>query len=111
VQLPLVVNPALVAHHQNQYEDLFVLDLADDTVCTDAVLPATGKLLSQRGAEAAGILICADLFPKVTDDFRLNLVVGFYSVVKSPSMAFYSAESEKCHFHFPHKSITCGASH
>jgi len=26
-------------------------------------------------------------------------------------MAFYSAESEKCHFHFPFKSITCDASH
>jgi hypothetical protein len=26
-------------------------------------------------------------------------------VVKSPSMAFYSAESEKCHFHFPHKLL------
>jgi len=26
-------------------------------------------------------------------------------VVKSPSMAFYSAESEKCHFHFPHGSL------
>ncbi|GBE15560.1 hypothetical protein BMS3Abin14_01627 [bacterium BMS3Abin14] len=25
--------------------------------------------------------------------------------VKSPLMAFYSTESEKCHFHFPHKSL------
>ena len=32
-------------------------------------------------------------------------------VVKSPFMAFYSAKSKKCHFHFPHKSITCCASH
>ncbi len=29
----------------------------------------------------------------------------FDSVVKSPSMAFYSAESEKCHFHFPHRLL------
>jgi len=33
------------------------------------------------------------------------------SVVKSPFMAFYFAESEKCHFRFPLKSPTCVASH
>ena len=31
----------------------------------------------------------------------------FGRVVKSPLMAFYSTESEKCHFPFPHKSSIC----
>jgi hypothetical protein len=32
-------------------------------------------------------------------------------VAKSPFVAFCSTEIEKCHFRFPHKSMTCIASH
>ena len=34
-------------------------------------------------------------------------VILFARVVESPFVAFYSTESEKCHFHFPHKSSIC----
>jgi hypothetical protein len=35
----------------------------------------------------------------------------FDRVAKSPFVAFYSTESEKCHFRFPHKSMTYIAGH
>ena len=70
-----VVNSTPVTHHEDQNEDFFVLDLADNTVVTDAVLPAAGQFFSQRGPKTARVFVGLDPFTQVRYDFSLNLMV------------------------------------
>ncbi len=65
--------PDLKIDHQN--ENLFILDLADQSIGTDPILPATCQLPSQRDAISARIIFGADPFPQVVHDFCLDLTI------------------------------------
>jgi len=74
-RLRLIVNRASVTYHQDQNEYFFVLNLADQPIGANAILPAACQLFSQRCAISAGIIVGADPLPQVAHDFSLDLTI------------------------------------
>lgn len=72
-----VIDSASVADHKHQHEDFVILNLADNSVISDAVFPAASQVLPQRGSEPSRIFFSLDPLLQIPEDIDLDLPVEF----------------------------------